>query len=196
MKLGIFGGSFNPVHKMHEKIGNYLINKQYVDKVIFVPTGNQYKYKRNLVKDSDRYQMIELVCKKNTSFFVSDYELKDHVVYTIDTLRYYSELYPDDEIYFICGADNLSYIDKWKNGLEILSNYHLLVINRDTNPIDELLTMFHEYIDHITVVPMEMDDMSSTLIRKKIKNNEDVGLYLDQDVITYIKEHNLYKDGD
>ena len=119
MKIGVFGGSFNPPHKMHLNIGLELVNKQYVDKVIYVPTGSKYKYKNNLLPDKNRLEMLEILTKTHEYLDVNDYELKDEVVYTCETLAYFKELYPNDDIYFVCGADNLSYIDKWKNGEDI-----------------------------------------------------------------------------
>ena len=196
MKIGIFGGSFNPIHKMHSDMCNYLLSQHYVDKIIIVPTGSKYKYKDNLIKDVDRFNMIKLVADKTNNIEVSDYEFKDYVVYSINTLEHYKEVYSNDEIYFICGADNLSYIDKWMRGLDILKNFKLLVINRSTDNTEEILNRLYEYKDNITIVPMEMNDISSTEIRKMIANNEDVSDFLDIDVIRYIREHNLYKDGD
>ena len=139
MKIGIFGGSFNPPHNMHTDIANYIINQQHVDKVVFVPTGSKYAYKNNLIEEEHRLNMLQILSDKNKNIMVSDYELKSEVVYTIDTLKYFKELYPGDEIYFICGLDNFSYIDKWKNGEEILNNYKIIVINRDGNNLNELL---------------------------------------------------------
>ena len=89
MKIGIFGGSFNPPHKMHKKIALDLIKKHYLDKVIFVPTGRKYKYKNNLLSDKVRLEMLKLMCIDNKDLDVSDYELKDHIVYTYDTLDYF-----------------------------------------------------------------------------------------------------------
>ena len=195
MKIGIFGGSFNPIHRMHERIGNELINKHYVDKIIIVPTGDHYSYKNNLANGIDRFNMIKLVCDKYENFSASDYELKDYVVYTYDTLSYFHDLYPEDEIYFICGVDNLSYVDKWKNGLILLRNYKFLVINRNTNNLEELLNKYKEYCSNIIVVPMDMDNISSTYIRNGIKDDKDVSSSLDEDVYKYIKKKKLYKEG-
>ena len=77
MKIGIFGGSFNPPHKMHVNMAQQLINKHYVDKIIYVPTGSKYKYKNNLIADEYRYKMLDIICKKNKNMEVSNYELKD-----------------------------------------------------------------------------------------------------------------------
>lgn len=194
MKIGVFGGSFNPPHKMHENIARELVNKQVVDKIVYVPTGGQYKYKSNLVDDQKRYKMLKIIADKDKRFEVSDYELKDYVVYTCETLAYFKELYPNDEIYFICGTDNLSYIDKWKNGEEILKNYKILVIDRKGNDVFELLDKFKEYKDNIIVAPVELRNISSTEIRELIQrgNYEELEKYLDKDVIEYILEENLY----
>ena len=193
MKLGIFGGSFNPPHNMHTDIANYMINQQYVDKVVFVPTGSKYAYKNNLIEEEHRLNMLEILSNKNENILVSDYELKSEVVYTIDTLRYFKELYPNDEIYFICGLDNFSYIDKWKNGEEILSNYKIIVINRDGNDLDELLVKYNDYKDNIIVSNMEMKDISSTYIRDNIKEIDKVKEFIDEDVLRYIYERELYR---
>ena len=193
MKIGIFGGSFNPPHKMHKKIAIELIKKHYVDKVIFVPTGSKYKYKNNLLSDKVRLEMLELMCRDNNNLEVSDYELKEHGVYTYETLNYFRNKYKDDEIYFICGTDNLSYIDNWKKGEDILSNNKLLVIKRNTDDINILLEKYKDYKDNIIVTKIEENEISSTKIREMIYNNKRAEDYLDESVYSYIRENNLYR---
>ena len=193
MKIGVFGGSFNPPHKMHLNIGLELVNKQYVDKVIYVPTGSKYKYKNNLLPDKNRLEMLEILTNKYKNLSVDDYELKDEVVYTCETLAYFKELYPNDEIYFICGADNLSYIDKWKNGEDILNNYKIIAMKRKGEDIEELLKKFVDYQNNIIVADVEQQDISSTDIREKLKNNENVLDVLDKDVYEYIRKNKLYE---
>ena len=193
MKIGIFGGSFNPPHKMHKKIALDLIKKHYLDKVIFVPTGSKYKYKNNLLSDKVRLEMLKLMCIDNKDLDVSDYELKDHIVYTYDTLDYFKNKYKDDEIFFICGTDNLSYIDKWKKGEDILSNNKLLVIKRNTFDITPLLKKYKDYKDNIIVADIEENEISSTKIREMIYNNKRAEDYLDESVYSYIRENNLYR---
>ena len=193
MKIGVFGGSFNPPHKMHLKIGLELVNKQYVDKVVYVPTGSKYKYKNNLLPDKNRLEMLNILTKNQENLGVNDYELKDKVVYTCETLAYFKELYPNDQIYFICGADNLSYIDKWKNGEEILNNYKIIAMKRKGEDIEELLKKFEYYQENIIVADVEQQDVSSTDIREKLKNNENVLDVLDKDVYEYIRKNKLYE---
>ena len=192
MKIGIFGGSFNPPHKMHKKIAITLIKKHYVDKVIFVPTGSKYKYKNNLLSDKVRLEMLELMCKDNKNLEVSDYELKENVVYTYETLDYFKNKYKNDEIYFICGTDNLSYIDKWKRGKYLLSNYKLLIIKRNSFKITDLLEKYKDYKDNIIITDIEENEISSTKIREMIYNNKRTETYLDKNVSDYITRNKLY----
>ena len=195
MKIGIFGGSFNPPHKKHIEIIKTLIENKHLDKVIFVPTGTKYEYKNNLLPNNIRLDMLKLICNKENNFEVSDFELQDKVVYTYQTLDYFKNKYKDDEIYFICGSDNLSYIDEWKQGKYLLENYKFLITERDTNNIKSILNKYKEYISNIKVIRTNKDTISSTYIRNKIKDNklEDVKEYLDKDVYLYIKKNNLYK---
>ena len=193
MKIGVFGGSFNPPHKMHLKIGLELVNKQYVDKVVYVPTGSKYKYKNNLLPDKNRLEMLNILTKNQENLGVNDYELKDKVVYTCETLAYFKELYPNDQIYFICGADNLSYIDKWKNGEEILNNYKIIVMKRKGEDIEKLLKKFEDYQENIVVADVEQQDISSTDIRERLKNKEYVLDVLDKNVYEYIRKNKLYE---
>ena len=193
MRIGVFGGSFNPPHKMHLDIGVQLVNKQYVDNVVYVPTGSKYKYKNNLLPDKNRLEMLEILTKNYSNLSVNGYELKDEVVYTCETLAYFKALYPNDDIYFVCGADNLSYIDKWKNGEYILKNYKILVMKRKGEDIDELLEKFREYKNNIVVADIEQRDISSTDIRKRLKENKDVLDVLDKDIYEYIRKNKLYE---
>lgn len=194
MKIGIFGGSFNPPHKMHKKMALELLDKKYIDRIIYVPTGSKYEYKHNLLNDWDRLEMLRLMVQDDDRCSVSDYELKDYVVYTYQTLAYFKDKYPNDEIYFICGTDNLSYIDKWKEGLEILKNYKILVVRRDGDDLTELMEKFREYQDNIIVSDVIPNELSSTFIREKIKREEDVSYYLDLDVLKYIRKNCLYEE--
>lgn len=193
MKIGIFGGSFNPPHNMHNRIAIELLNQHYVDKIIFVPTGSKYKYKNNLLFDGDRLKMLRLMVKQDERMSVSDFELKSKVVYTYETLEYFKKKYLNDEIYFICGTDNLSYIDEWKNGLEILKCYKILVIKRKNDNVDDILKKYKIYKDNIITTSIYSHDISSTKIRDMISKGLNVDNYMDEDVLKYIKLNNLYK---
>jgi nicotinate-nucleotide adenylyltransferase len=195
MKIGIFGGSFNPPHKMHLDICRQLIDNSYLDKIIFVPTGVKYGYKNNLLPNDIRYNLIKLITCKYSDLDVSSFEFQDREIHTCETLEYFRKLYPDDEIYFICGADNLSYIDKWSRGEYILNNYKIIVISRNTDNIDEILNKYKNYNTNIILSNIKPVDISSTYIRDCIKNNKYNDIYnlVDKDVLNYIINNNLYK---
>lgn len=194
MKIGIFGGSFNPPHKMHEKIAQYLIQNEYIDKVVFVPTGNRYQ-KQELIDGKYRFQMLELLCSKNSNFLVSDFELKNELMYTYQTLEYFEKSYPDDQIYFILGADNLADIKNWKHADFILKHYHFLAINRG-NSKPRLKQAYQKYREQIQFVPLEQDELSSTEIRYWLKagRREKAQMQLDFLVFDYIVKHQLYQE--
>lgn len=194
MKIGIFGGSFNPPHKMHKNIAKSLIKKGYVDKVIFVPTGTKYEYKPNLISNEKRVAMLSLLIEKERNMIISKYELQEKMVYTYETLRYFKTIYNKDDLYFICGADNLSYIDEWQNSKEILQNYKILVIKRKTDFIKPLLEKYKKYKENIIITPIKEKTISSTKIRNFFKQNNNIKarLYIDKKVYNYIKENHLY----
>lgn len=193
MKIGIFGGSFNPPHKMHLKIVEELLNEKILDKVIIVPTGLHYSYKNNLVSNEHRYNMLKLMTKHNDKIEISDFEFKDEEIHSFDTLEYYKNIYKNDTLYFVCGLDNISYVDKWYKGEYLLNNYKFLVVTRDTNNLDEILLKYEKNKDNIIITNIESNTISSSYIRDELKNkNYNLNNYLDQKVIDYIKENNLY----
>lgn len=195
MKIGVFGGSFNPPHKMHKNIAKTLIKKGYVDKVIFVPTGTKYEYKTNLIPNEKRVDMLSLMIEKEKNMLISKYELQEKAVYTYETLKHFKKNHKNADIYFICGTDNLSYIDKWKNGQEILKNYKILVIKRKTDKIEPLLEKYKQYKENIIVTSIKEKTISSTKIRNYLnkKNNLVARLYIDKQVYNYIKKNHLYE---
>jgi len=191
MKIGIFGGCFNPPHRMHKNIPFELIENGYLDKVIYVPTGDDYK-KIDLISLKDRYSMLKLMISNNTKFLV---EPNQNLKYTYQVLDYFKSIYKDDEIYFICGTDNLKEFDTWKNYEYILTNYKLLVIKRNDDNLDELLDKYKKFKNNIIITSVIPERLSSTYIREKIRedNEEEILKYIDSDVYQYIKNKTLYR---
>lgn len=191
MKIGIFGGSFNPPHKMHKKIALNLIKNKYLDKVIYVPTGNKYN-KEELIDSKHRYNMIKLMIKNYKNLELSDYELKNTLTYTYQTLDYFKKTYPNDEIYFICGSDNLKEITTWKNYEYILNNFKILVIKRNNDDLDDILSSINS--KNIVIANIELDNISSTYIRRNIKDKQKMLRKVDKKVFEYINRNNLYEE--
>lgn len=190
MKIGIFGGCFNPPHKMHEKIATELINEGYLDKVIYVPTGDSYE-KNDLEKFKHRLKMLELITQETELLEVSDVSKNDNYQYTYQVLDYFKGIYPNDEIYFACGTDNLSYFDEWCEYKYILENYKLLIIDRKDG-LEEMLKDYKEYRNNIVVTNIKTKNLSSTEIREKINKREDVSEFIEEKVLSYINENKLY----
>ena len=191
MKIGIFGGSFNPPHKIHQKIANYLVKNNYLDKVIFVPTGSNYE-KPYLASEQDRYNMLKLMIGNVSYLDISTYEF-GKLTHTYHTLDHFKKHYKDDEIYFICGSDNLKEIKTWKRYQYILSNYKLLVIRRNGESITDILSELKSYQDNIIVIDDIKSSLSSTSIRKRFKDDKKLVKdgNIDSKVFEYIK-NNLY----
>lgn len=188
MRIGIFGGSFNPPHKMHKNIAIFLLQNNYIDKVIYVPTGNKYN-KKDLIEAKYRLKMLEIMTRNDNRMNTSNYEIKNTLTYTYQTLDYFKSIYPNDEIYFICGSDNLKEITTWKNYKYILNNYKLLVIKRNNDNLDEII----KNLDNkgIVIIKINSEDTSSSTIRKDLKSGKD-NSNIDEDILKYIKKEKLY----
>ena len=195
LKIGVFGGWFNPPHKMHENIANSLIAMKKIDKVIFVPTGNGYN-KNELTDVQNRINMLQLLADKNNNFEVSSISRHQEYTYTYQVLDYYKCQNPDSDIYFICGTDNLKEFKTWKQYEYILRNYKLLVITRDKENTDKLLKEYSKYIYRICIVDMGFNPVSSTQIRNCIKTRQYDKIHdvIDNKVLKYIIDNNLYYD--
>lgn len=191
MRIGVFGGSFNPPHKMHESIASQLIKRGLLDKVIFVPTSNFYP-KAGLINDEERYEMLIKMTNNIDEYVVSDCEF-GKLTYTYQTLEYFQNKYPNNQIYFICGSDNLEQIDTWREWEKILGDYKLIVIPRK-HDMDSLLNKYEKYRNNIIVAELDNDYLSSTLVRQYLKEQdyEKVKEYINDDVLEFIIKNNLY----
>lgn len=198
MKIAIFGGSFNPIHNAHIKLAKRFVDEISLDKVIFVPTHTTPLKDNSVVIDSQhRLRMCKLALISYKNFEVSDVELKrEGISYSSDTIAYYKELYPNDKLYFILGADMFLALEKWHEYEYIFKNVTLLTAPRDDCDFSQLCDKFMEYEKYNCKAYISRDyieDLSSTFLRDMIKENNDVSAYLNKDVIEYIKEYHLYR---
>ena len=129
MKLGIYVGSFNPVHEGHIKVANYLINNKFVDRIIMLPTPN-YWHKQDLLNETDRVNMLKLYENKN--IIVDD--IHNKYVYTYELLESISRDYPNDELYLVLGSDSFETLHMWKN-IDIILKYNIIVLKRGNKDI-------------------------------------------------------------
>ena len=195
MKIGIFGGAFNPPHKMHEDLAKELLNQKAIDKFIFVPVGDRYE-KNDRIPAKYRLEMVEIICNKHENMEVSDYECKNELVNTYMTLDYFKSIYPNDDMYFICGTDNLIDFENWTKPEYILENYKLLVITRNNHDFEEIVeSKYSKYKANIISADVEPRETSSTHIRNLIKtreSKEEILKYVDEEIVDYIEKNKLY----
>ena len=197
-KIGIMGGTFNPIHYAHLATAEYIRCKYHLDKIIFIPTGEPPHKLVRVISKQDRYNMALLSTLTNDDFIVSDIEIKrNKTTYTIDTLRYLKEEYPQIDIYFITGADTICEIDKWK---DVEENLKLATFIATTRPGISVLTaqekiqeLEEKYEAKILSVYVPSLDISSTYIRNLVKENKSVRYLVPENVDEYISEKNLYE---
>lgn len=190
-KIGIFVGSFNPITNAHLEIGKTLYDQKILDKIIYVPCNSLKK--EELIDIHDRYQMIVKAIEPYKYLAVNDIEIrngKDNFSYKeLDLLKkeYVKKLY------IILGADNLLNLDKWDNYQYLLENYYFIIINRFNLEANNIIKeKYHDYCNKFMVVNYQ-NDLSSTFIRKQIKNCQNINASIDENVLLYIKENHLYK---
>ena len=200
MKLGIIGGTFDPIHYGHIYLAKEAKKALGLDKLIFMPARLQpFKTKEKITGSEHRLEMTKLAVSDIEGAEVSDYEMKSSALsYTINTLRAVKESHPKDtQIYFIIGTDAFLKIEYWKEPLELLTDYSYAVGSRPGYKESELteLILRLEMIYGADIVRIEnrQIDISSTEIRAKLAKGEDVSRYLPPKVERYIKEHELYR---
>jgi len=188
MKIGIYVGSFNPPHKGHIKIVNHLINN-YLDKVIIIPTGN-YWDKLDLISINDRINMLKYYENENIIIDTKN----NNIEYTYQILEKLSKEYKEDELYLIIGADNIISFDKWKNYEDILK-YNLIILNRANIDIIKYLYKLNKKDKYLIINDLPNIDISSTVIRNKIKDSDtkDILELIDKEIYGYIEKNNLYR---
>jgi nicotinate-nucleotide adenylyltransferase len=190
MKIGLFFGSFNPIHIGHLVIANYMAQFTDLDKVwLVVSPHNPLKEKASLLPDIQRLAIVRRAIEDNSKLKASDIEFKlPKPSYTINTLVHLTEKYPTHQFALIMGSDNLSTFHKWKNYEVILDNHEIYVYPR---PGFEPGNLSQSKNVKITAAPVM--EISSTFIRQAIADKKDVRYLLPENVYEYVKEMNFYK---
>ncbi len=192
---GLFFGSFNPVHIGHIAIAGYMAEYTGLDQIWFVVSPqNPLKNKKTLLSDRDRLYLVELAINKNEKFRACDIEFNLPAPnYTIDTVTYLRERYPENEFSIIMGEDNLYTLHKWKNAKELVKQCHIYVYPRKDSfrPPHPLLDEILEKAQ-ITFVKAPIIEISGTFIRNGIKAKKDMSYFLHPAVWKYIQEMNFY----
>lgn len=197
MKTGLFGGTFNPIHNGHINLAMQFAKKLKLDKVIFMPNNTPpHKEADDLASGDDRLKMCELAVYGSDGFEVSDFEIKGaEKSYTIDTLMYFKEKYPADEIYLIMGSDMFLTMERWRNWQGILKLCTLCAAVRDMGEmqaITDYANRLKSFGAKIEVIDIEPITMSSTDIRQRLMQGEFTVPGLAESVRKYILASGLY----
>ncbi|WP_379968047.1 nicotinate (nicotinamide) nucleotide adenylyltransferase [Epilithonimonas sp. UC225_85] len=199
-KIGLFFGSFNPVHIGHLILGNYILENSDMEQLWFVVSPqNPFKDKKSLLKDHNRLDMVQLAIKNYPKMRASNVEFSLPVPsYTIDTLTYLNEKFPDFSFSLIMGEDNLGSLHKWKNYELLIEKYQIIIYPRISDedkkdPVSEsfrLAILQHENIHQINAPIIEL---SATEIRNMIKEGKNVRPMLPPEVFDYLDGSSFYK---
>jgi nicotinate-nucleotide adenylyltransferase len=190
MKVGLFFGSFNPIHAGHMVLANYMLEFTDLDRIWFVVSPhNPLKNKSSLLHERHRLQMVRIAAEDNNRLKASDAEFKlPQPSYTINTLAYLKEKHPAYDFALIMGADNLATFHKWKNYEEILKYHELYVYPRQGIQPTELFS--HK---KVKLVPAPQMEISSTMIREGIREKKDLRYFVPANVWEYIQEMHFYE---
>ncbi len=189
-RIGLYFGSFNPIHNGHLTIANYMLEFSNLDQIWFVVSPhNPFKKKSSLLPDYQRLELVNISIEDTDNYKASNIEFNmPQPTRTIDTLAYLHEKHPDKEFALIMGSDNLVNFHKWKNYEQILKYHFIYVYPRpDTNA-----TKFDKH-EKIIFIDAPLMEISSSFIRKAIKQKKDVRFFLHHKAWKLISEMNYYK---
>ena len=199
-KIGIFGGSFDPVHLGHTGLAEDAMKQAGLDKVVFMPARLQpFKLDKKLTSGKDRLEMLKLASENTDGFEISTYELDEEgISYTYLTMRAMQEKYGErSKLYFITGTDAFLKIDQWKNAEELLRKYSYVIGTRPGYKQEELELCIKKirkaYGTEIININNVQIDVSSTEIRDALKRGDSAEGLLSEEVERYIKENGLYE---
>ena len=197
MNIGIFGGTFNPVHKCHVSALKKILSAVSLDRVLVLPDRiPPHKSAEGLVSGSDRLEMCRIAFSGIENTEISDWELKNEgKSYSVITLRHFHEAFPEDKLYFIMGSDMLASFESWYRYEEILTLCSLICVSRsqeDTDRLEGYADKLRAKGGEVIIVPVEPFEISSSQIRDMLKKNLDCTCYLDENVVQYIMAKNLY----
>lgn len=190
-KIGLFSGSFNPIHNGHLILANYMCEFTTLDEVwLIVTPHNPLKDRQDMLDEESRLKMAELAVDKFENIKASDVEL--HMMrpsFTINTLEKLSGDYPHYNFTLIIGADNWTYFSKWKDYETIIENYNILIYPRNNYAV----TIPESLKDRVRLVNAPLIEISSTFIRQSIRDRKNIRAFLPPEVYDYIELNNLYR---
>lgn len=200
-KIGLFGGTFDPIHNGHLHIARAFADELALDMVVFLPAGNPYHKTEHTRTDAQhRLAMTELAVGHDPRFAVSDCDIiRKGATYTFDTVQIFRQQFPSAQLWWLLGSDSLLQLHTWKKWQTLVNQTHIAVAAREGDNIAQAPRELHGWIDsalqngslHLLQTPMY--NISSTEIRRRIRNGEPVSGLIDPRVENYIARNHLYR---
>jgi len=188
--IAVFGGAFNPPTIAHYNVARHILNLDFIDELIFLPVGDHYE-KDDLVTADHRVKMLKIMSDLLPGSTVCDLEVNySKALKTIESLIKLQVLYPNKKLGFVMGADNLYKLSNWNKSEELISNFTMIILNRDDLDVEEIINnSFYNYKKNFIIInDFEKIDISSS----KYRNNINEAEILHPAVVKYIKEEGLY----
>lgn len=189
--IAILGGSFDPIHNSHLEMAKIILTQIKNVEIYFVPCGNPVHRAPYHVSSIDRINMINIAIANHAHWHLDTFEIdRPEPSYTLDTLKHFRQRFPDNSLGFIMGMDSFLTIDTWRNWQELLDYAKLMIVPRTGYEQEKLLHKKHN--GSIIMLPVTPQAISSTEVRKKVTNREDVSSLIPKAVYDYIKHKKLY----
>lgn len=190
MKIGLFGGSFDPPHLGHLIIADQICNHFNLDQILWIPAAQNPLKEIKSTANHHRLEMLRIITKDNPNFIVNEFEInRTGPSYTIDTLKHFSKTYPNpaNKLYFIMGSDSIKDFHKWKSYQEIPKLAEIIVFQRTTQEVN-----YSQYCPDCKFIATVQTSISSTLIRNNIKDKKSIKYLVPTEVQSYIYKNTLY----
>ena len=191
MRIGLFGGSFNPIHNAHIALASTICEQARLDEVWFmVSPQNPLKQAQDLLDENERYEMVKLALESEAKVLkASNYEFHlERPSYTWKTLRALKNDFPQHEFSLIIGGDNWVRFPRWAHNEEILANHHIYIYPREDSEIDEATLPKNVHLIHTPKI-----NITSTMLREMVRNGKDISAFVPEKVAKAIADNNYYK---
>lgn len=199
MKIGIFGGTFNPIHNGHLILSEFIREEAKLDKIILIPTGiPPHKNKDDILDSLKREQMLQLAIGANPNYSISSIESqREDTSYTIDTIKELKTIFHKDDLYMLMGGDSLLELHTWKEYKKIISSIKIIVMDRYSSTNDLLIRKINkynkDYKGQVKSIKSPIIEISSSQIRQRIQTGLSIKYMVPKAVEEYIINNKLYK---
>lgn len=199
-KIGLFGGTFDPIHKGHLHIAQAFAEQMQLDSVIFLPAGEPYHKSSERTAAAHRLAMVEAAIAHEPRFAVSDIDIvREGATYTIDTIQIFRQHFPNAQLWFLMGMDSLLQLNTWKNWQTLVRQTNIAVAARENTVLQNAPAPLHSWLGEalnngsLKLLTAPEYNISSTQIRAAIAQGQSVAQWLPESVADYIRAHGLYQ---